>query len=168
MSAVTGTPQTAIPALTVVKAAFLVATLDILSAFADVWLTAGKGPAVVLRYVASGVFGSAAFSGGGGMLLYGLLFHYVIAFCWTFLFFRLYTKMPSMRRNWLITGVVFTVLLWAVMNMVVVPLSRVNHTALSAVKPLKFIKSFLILLFMIGLPLSLIACRAERPAAAIK
>lgn len=149
--------QNRIPATIIVQAWLLAGTLDILAAFIDYWLASGKGPQGVLLYVASGFFGPAAFGGGAGMAACGLLFHYLIAFCWTLFFFWIYTKIPCLPRYPLLTGLGFGLLIWMVMNLLVLPLSRIQQVPLSAVKPLKMGKSFLILACMIGLPLSFIA-----------
>ena len=76
-----------LPGTVIAWTALLVGTLDIVAAFVDYWLATGRGPEGVLRYVASGAFGSAAFTGGICMIWYGLLFHYMIAAAWTALFF---------------------------------------------------------------------------------
>ncbi len=50
---------------TIIKAGLIVGTLDILSAFIYYFIKTGdKNVFVVLRAVASGLFGKAAFSGG--------------------------------------------------------------------------------------------------------
>jgi hypothetical protein len=148
-----------LPGTVIVWAALLVGTLDICSAFADYWLATGRGPEGVLRYVASGAFGSAAFTGGNSMIWYGLLFHYVIAAAWTVLFFWLYRKLALLSGNRLLTGFVYGLFIWAMMNLALLPLSQVRHVPLSAMQPLKALKAFLILTAMIGWPLSFIAQR---------
>ena len=53
-----------------------------------------KVPAsVIFKFIASGVFGNAAFGPGNEMIYYGVLFHYFIAFTWTILFFVFYNKL---------------------------------------------------------------------------
>ncbi len=67
----------------VLKAGFIVGTLDILAAFINYYINTGKSPEPVLKFIASGVFGKSAFTIGNEMLAWGLLFHYGIAFIFT-------------------------------------------------------------------------------------
>ena len=138
-------------------AGLLVGTLDILSAFVDYYIATGKNPLAVLTFVASGVFGESAFAGGAGTMLLGLLFHYVIAFSFTILFFWLFLNTKLLPRNTIITGVIYGLFIWAVMNLVVVQLCNAPHASIKDMKMAKVIKAMLILIFMIGLPLSFIA-----------
>ncbi len=75
---------------TIVQAGLLAGTLDISAACIHAYLLRGTTPVQVLRYVASGVWGTDAFQGGTGIALQGLLFHFIIAFGWTVLFFLAY------------------------------------------------------------------------------
>ena len=38
--------------------------------------------AIIFKFIASGLFGAAAFSMGNSAVLYGILIHYCIAFVW--------------------------------------------------------------------------------------
>ena len=66
----------------------LVGTLDIFSAFVDFYIVKGKNPVVILNYIAGATVDKTTSAGTGGALL-GLLFHYIIVFAFTFLFFWL-------------------------------------------------------------------------------
>lgn len=138
---------------TILFAGLFAGSLDILSAFIDYYIKSGKGPEGVLRYVASGVFGSEAFSGSDVMMLWGLLFHYIIAFSFTIFFFWLYPRLNFFHRNIILTAIVYGIFVWMVMNLVVVPLSNTPKSPFSLPKA---IKAALILICMIGLPLSVI------------
>lgn len=150
------------PIKTILLAGCLVGTLDILSACIDYYIATGKEPSGIFRYIASGVFGEAAFTGNSGMIVAGLLFHYIIAFTFTFFFFWLYAASTLNTWNPVLTAFVYGIFIWIAMNLGVVRLSRVNSAPLSAMQPAKVIKSYLILVFMIGIPLSLIANRYSR------
>ena len=139
----------------------LVGTLDILSAFVDVYISSHKNPLLVLNYIVSGAIGKDAFNGGAGTQLLGLLFHYIIAFAFTLLFFWLYNKSNLLAINWMATGIIYGIFIWLVMNLIVVRLSAIPYVPLSAMKPLKILKGALVLICMIGLPLSFIAKRAS-------
>ncbi len=135
----------------------LVGTLDICSAFIDYYIATGKNPLNVLTYIASGAFGKSASSGGWGMILTGLFFHYFFALCFTLLFFWLYPRIDLLSKNRIVTGIVYGIFIWLVMNLVVVQLSSAPHRPINAIKISKAIKAVLILIFMIGLPLSFVA-----------
>ena len=83
----------------VVKAGLLAGTLDITCALVQYYLQTGKNPEAVLKFIASGVFGPSALKGDFPFAVYGLLFHYLIAFIWTIFFFLIYPKIPLLSRN---------------------------------------------------------------------
>ncbi len=140
----------------------LVGTLDILSAFVDFYLSTGKNPLVVFKYIASGLQGKQAFEGGLDIVLLGLVLHYLIAFSFTLFFWWIYPKWTFPSRNQLITGIVYGIFIWCVMNLLVVPLSNVTPRSSGLPMLTKIAlkaKACLILICMIGLPLSFIVHR---------
>ncbi len=58
----------------------------------------GKDPIRVFNFIASGVFGKAAYTGGLSMILAGIAFHYIIATIWTFIYFMIYPKIKTPRK----------------------------------------------------------------------
>jgi hypothetical protein len=164
------------PIGTIILAGLIAGTLDITAACIQYYSRTGKGPGNVLRFVASGVFGTDAFTGGTATAAWGLLFHFVAAFGATIFFFWLYPKMKILAVNKLLTGIVYGLFVWAVMNLVVVPLSNVpaksklwatvtgadgkSHTALQLpADPTQMIIGIIIIIICIGLPVSLIISR---------
>ena len=68
------------PLKVILVAGLVAGTLDILAAFVQTYINTRKGPDIVLKYIASGVFGrKEAFGGGDSMIIWGLLFHFIIA-----------------------------------------------------------------------------------------
>ena len=108
---------------------------------------------LIYQNIASGVFGAKAFSGGLGMAALGLLFHYFIALSWTVFFFIIYPKMKIMRRNRYMTAIGYGIFVWLVMNLVVVPSSRVQRGQFTVQG---VVVSAVFLIICIGLPLSFI------------
>lgn len=139
-----------VKASTIIYTGLLVGSLDIAAAFVDYYIATGNGPAGVLRFIASGVFGSAAFTGSNVMLLWGLMFHYMIAFGFTILFFWVYPRVRFMATYPLITVVLYGIFIWMVTALVIVPLS---NTSAQPMAFWKTVKAILILIFMISLPL---------------
>ncbi len=137
-----------------IKAALLVGTLDILAAFIQFYLKTGKGPAPVLKFIASGIFGKAAFTGGDIMIMYGLLLHFLIAFIFTLLFFFVCAKFPAILQMKFLTGIIYGAFVWAAMNFIVLPLSQVPAAPFNLTNA---IIAMSILIICIGLPLAFIA-----------
>lgn len=140
----------------VVSMGLLAGTLDILAAIVDVKIRLNSGPVAVLKYIASGALGEAAFSSGLGTAIVGLLFHYLIATFWAFLFFATYSKSIRWIKNRAVMSVLYGLLIWLVMNIVVVPLSRVVHGPFSYFQA---IKGMLILIVAVSLPIVLMTHR---------
>jgi hypothetical protein len=143
----------------VLKSTLLVGTLDILAAAIQYYLKTGNGPAPVLKFIASGVFGPEAFSGGDIMIFYGLLFHYLIAFSFTLFFFAISITFPKILKARVLTGIVYGTLVWIIMNLLVVPMSNAPE---GDFQWLTAGVGILILIVCVGLPLSFIASRLGR------
>jgi uncharacterized membrane protein YagU involved in acid resistance len=110
----------------------------------------------VLQYVASGVFGKEAFSGGTTMTIAGLIFHYIIALSFTTFYFIVFPYVPFLGKQKLAGGVLYGAFVWSVMNLVIVPLSNTNKSALTWSGASLNIA---ILIVCIGLPISLLASK---------
>ncbi|MFC6100548.1 hypothetical protein [Olivibacter domesticus] len=134
----------------------LVGTFDILAALTNYYISTGKNPMVIFKYISSGILGTDAFAGGTAIILMGLLLHYIIALSFTILFCILYYHIKSLSNHKIFTGIVYGIFIWAIMNLIVVPLS---HTPKSPFDTLHAVKELLILIFMIGLPLSFLTGR---------
>ncbi len=147
---------------TILLSGLLVGTLDICSAFVDVYI-AGKNPLAVLPYIASGLFGQSVLNGGTGIMLTGLLLHYIIAFSFTIFFFWLCANTKLANMNWIVRGIVYGMFTWIIMNLIVVQLSGAPHSTIGNMKPARVLKAMLILICMIGLPLSFIVHKCLAP-----
>lgn len=130
----------------------VVGSLDISAAFVDYYVRTGKGPKDVLVFIASGVFGTNAFSKNNSMMLWGLAFHFIIAYAFTIVFYWLYPKIKLMSSQIILTSILYGSFIWIVMNLVVLPLSHIPKYYPGF---LKAGKDMVILMFTMGLPLSL-------------
>ncbi len=140
---------------TILWTGLLAGTLDISSAFVDYYTATGKNPLWILKYIASGIYGPAALTDpGAGVMALGLFLHYLIAFSFTFFFFWIYPKIPLLAKNRIVTAILYGLFIWMVMNLVVLQLSAAPHAPLNKLNPLKALKGALILITMLGLPLS--------------
>jgi hypothetical protein len=109
----------------IIFTALLAGTLDIAAAMLNFYLPTGKNPVIVLEFIASGVFGKAAFAGDPMMPWYGAVFHYSIATMWTVVYFFAFPKIKILSKNWFLSGSSYAVVVWLIMTQVVLPLSNV-------------------------------------------
>jgi hypothetical protein len=146
--------------VTVAFVAWLVAgTMDITAALTYYPLTAGVRAVRLLQGIASGVLGPRAFDGGLRTAALGLTFHYGIALVWTLVFFVAARRSRALLKNLFLSGMAYGVLVWAVMNLVVLPLSRVRR---GPFQPGQAVVAAMILILCVGLPLAGIVGRHER------
>lgn len=135
---------------TILYTGLLAGTLDGLAAILQHFVKGGSSPQVIFKFISSGVFGKFAFVGGLEMILFGVLFHYIIACIWTTLFFIIYPKI-KIRTSWLVAGLVYGIIVWCGMNLVVLPLS--NTPPLNR-EWMQSLVGMLILIVAIGWPIA--------------
>jgi hypothetical protein len=115
----------------------------------------GTPPRVLLQAIASGLLGPSAFHGGAPTALLGLAIHYFITFVWATLFVVSSLKFPVLSRYAIVAGTLYGLLIYAVMNYAVLPLSReVGHPAFRV--PVLVNAVFALVLCM-GLPIAMIS-----------
>ncbi|TCC94481.1 hypothetical protein EZ428_06845 [Pedobacter frigiditerrae] len=135
----------------IVKAGLIAGALDIIAAFLNFYFKTGKNPTIVLKYIASAIFGKEAMTGGIEMIFTGLLLHFIIAFIFTLFFSLIYKKLWSWFQNTTLIAVLYGFFVWLVMNLAIVPLSRALEIPFSWSGA---ITNCIILITCIGLPLS--------------
>jgi len=143
---------------TILWVSFVVGSLDGLAALL---LNYSVGPAPIFKFIASGVFGPDAFKGETEMVVAGIVFHYLIAYLFTTAFYLLYPFSLSLLKNKYVVANVYGGITWLVMNMIVVPLSKIGPHDF---KVFAVIKAVLILIICVGLPVALIADKKLRSA----
>ena len=98
-------------------------TLDILTAIAVyAWIMQKTTAIKILQGIAKGVFGDKATEGGTRMAISGLFLHYLIAFIFAIFYFIIYPIFPPLKKNWVVSGLIYGIGVWVVMNMIVRPL----------------------------------------------
>ena len=140
----------------IISAGLLVGLLDGLAAIISYLVKGGKHPEKIFHFIASAVFGSTALKGGTDMLLAGIAFHLLIAMIWTLIFFWLYSHIQAFRENWILTGIGYGAMVWAIMTQLIVPLSKAPAIPFQWKQALI---GMLIIIVAIGLPLTFIAKR---------
>jgi hypothetical protein len=140
--------------MTILLTGLLAGLLDGAAAILLYLARGNKRPGNLFRYIASAVFGQAAFAGGRGMILMGVLFHFLLAISFVVIYFRLYHYIPWLQTQPLAAAAGFGLLVWMIMNLVIVPLSRAAHRPFSLWVALI---NILILMIAIGLPAAYLA-----------
>ena len=140
----------------VLRLAGMVGVLDILAAFGQSYIVRGTSPVIVLQYIASGALGASAFDGGLLTAFCGLFFHFLIATCWTAVYFLTYPHLSILRRSRLGSGIGYGLFVWLMMNLIVVPMSRIPARTLILHN---VVIGMLILIAMVGLPIAFIVSR---------
>lgn len=145
------------PLKTILAAGFVVGLLDATAAMVHSYFWNNVTPDIVWKYVASGAVGRSAFTGGTGMVVLGLFFHFLIAFIFTILFFYIYSLIKPLNINIFIVGMLWGIIVWNVMHWIVTPMSSVPpRKAFDITKALPQIG---IHMFLVGLPMALIIHR---------
>jgi uncharacterized membrane protein YagU involved in acid resistance len=130
--------------------------LDAADGFVAYYLAAGFNPIQVLQFIASGLYGAAAFQKGIAGALVGLLAHFFIAFAVAAIYVGATRFLAVLSRDAVMWGMIYGVAVFVVMSFVVLP-----HTA--AVKaPLSLpllLNGVLGHALFVGLPIALSARR---------
>jgi hypothetical protein len=146
----------------VFKATIIAGILDMTGACTQAYISKGVMPDVILQYIASGLFGKEAYSGGLGVMLFGLAVHFLIVCCIATTYFIAYPTMKWLHGNILLNAALIALVAWTVTTQVIVPLSKIQPPAFDITKALIAVG---ILYFCIGLPISFLAKQFyNRPA----
>jgi hypothetical protein len=138
------------------KATVIAGCLDITAACIQAYLSKAVTPDILLKFIASGVFGKDAFSGGIEFMLFGLLVHFLIVFACTLTYFLVYPKLKLLHKNILLSALFVALIAWAVTTRLIIPLSKIQTPAFNFTKALIAIS---VLYFCIGLPITFFAKR---------
>ena len=107
-----------------------------------------------LQYVASGLMGDAAFTGGLATALLGLILDFIMITIMAGVFVFSVDRIPLLRRNVLLGSILYGFGIFIVMNLIVLPLSAAP--ALPAPPLWLLIELVLQHILLIGLPLGIL------------
>lgn len=116
-------------------------------------IIAGRNPAVVWQYVASGLIGKTSYDYGWKSILLGLLIHFFIAFSVTTIYYAVSRRLPLIARRVWLFGALYGATVYFVMGFVITPLSA------AAKMPFSFSSMLIGLLIhvaCVGLPIAFI------------
>jgi hypothetical protein len=105
----------------------------------------------IFRYIASGLFGKAAYETGPLFPITGLILHYMIATLWSFIYLFILHHVFKFGAIW-VKIILFASLIWVIMNGFVVPLSGLT----SRPDGWAIMRSFTVILICVSLPICLI------------
>src|ERR1700748_3195202 len=98
--------------ITIVLTSLLTGTLDALAA---ILISHRVPPAFIFKFIASGFFGRQAMGGGTAMVLWGLVFHYLIAASFSIVLFLLSPAVIRVLKNKYLSGLIYGLLIWLIM-----------------------------------------------------
>jgi hypothetical protein len=137
--------------------------LDALDAVVAFKLVSGFDPMPVYQFVASGMLGPSAFAGGVATALLGLAVHFLIAFAVAGVFATAAWRWPALLDRALLSGAVFGIGVWAVMNLVVIPLSK---TPPSPFNLALFLNGVIGHALLVGMPIALVTRACSKATSA--
>ena len=116
----------------------------------------GVAPRVILQSIASGWLGKAAYSGGLPTAVLGLASHLAITCLMAAVFLFVARRVSFLKTQAVLSGAVFGLMAFAVMNYVVVPLSA---AAVQSPKGVFLVGGLLAHIFLVGIPIALLTRR---------
>jgi len=128
-----------VPLSRLLIAAALVAALDagfVIILYAHVLHVSTS--ARIMKGIASGLLGRAALDGGSETVALGVVLHIAIAGGWTLIYAALRVVSSRLRhatdgtRGAIVVGLIFGALVWLVMDLIVLPLSRARPVPISS------------------------------------
>lgn len=145
-------------------AGLVAGALDITAACIHAYLRNGTAPEQILRGIAGGAFGKEAAANGNMMIIWGLLFHFLIAISFTFFFFFLAKMIPSLVKYPIPIAIIYGAFVWLFMRYIVL-----NYISTIKIRPLEgreviinAIIGAVILMICIGLPNAFLARKYVR------
>jgi len=137
-----------------------VGVFDITYACVASAIRAGVSPVRVFQSVASGLLGAAAFEGGLPTAALGLALHFLIAFTWAAVYVAASRKLRFMVERAVPAGLLYGVVVYAFMNLVVIPLSAAPFKV--SYPPFKLAVDVAGHMLLVGLPIALATRRFSK------
>jgi hypothetical protein len=113
----------------------------------------------VLQYIASGLLGQAAFSGGLLTAALGVGVHFFLAFAFAGLYYAVAMRAPALRSHAISAGLLYGAAIWIFMNFIVLPLTGTPKLPFD---PAVFVSFLLDHALFVGLPIALLVGRGLR------
>jgi len=144
---------------TILYGGLVVGILDGLFALTFYGLILGIQPIRIFQSVASGLLGKAAYEGGVRTFLLGILLHFIVATCIAAVYYLASLKLPVLIHRAVVSGLIYGMIAYLVMNYVVIPLSAIGLRPTSL---RLFLPAFIGHALLVGLPVALLARRSAK------
>lgn len=118
----------------------------------------GLNPIQVLQYIASGLLGPSAFSGGLATAALGTVLHFVIAFVAAAIYVVASRWLTALKTKPVLFGLLFGAAVYFFMNYLVLPLSSVAQSPFSLAL---FLNGVIGHALLVGVPIAWYAGKAE-------
>jgi uncharacterized membrane protein YagU involved in acid resistance len=159
MSTIAATPGAGRPSAiqTILSAGLIAGCFDLLTAILVYSVVMQRTTDVkLLQGIGKAAFGSGTFHEGASLALAGVAVHFFIAFSFTIFYFFIFPYISFFRKQPIISGLLYGIFVWCVMNLAMLPLF---HVANIPHKWDSIVRGAVILMFCIGLPISLVVSR---------
>jgi uncharacterized membrane protein YagU involved in acid resistance len=114
-------------------------------------------PETLFRYIASGYYNQEAFT-EDNMVLWGILFHYLIATAFSAGFWGIYPKFWKSIKNKYRIGLIFGLMIWIIMTFAVLPLTSVAKKPESpSIDIVMNLKNIIASIICVGMPAAIIS-----------
>jgi uncharacterized membrane protein YagU involved in acid resistance len=120
-------------------------------------------PKVIFEYIASGLTGAWAFRAGAAAVMLGMAIHYAIALFWTAVYFFTSRRWAILVQRPVLCGLVYGVWVYLVMNVMVLPLTRLPRAA-AALTLASRVNHIMAVLFCIGVTIAVLVKRERTNA----
>jgi uncharacterized membrane protein YagU involved in acid resistance len=120
----------------------------------------GTMPVLLLQTVASGVLGDPAYAGGTTVAFLGLCLHFALSYLWALSFVAVASRNTQLLKIPVLTGALFGIAVFFVMNLVVLPLSAFPHIVTFKQPAVTF--DLISHMFLFGVPIAIAAAAAIR------
>jgi hypothetical protein len=114
----------------------------------------------MLQSIASGILGLTSYNGGFKTAALGLFLHFIIATGWAAIFYAASRKIPFLVRQPIVSGLLYGIAVYCVMNLVVLPLSAFPHKITFPLSSVLI--GVTVLMLCVGLPIALVVRRLSR------
>jgi uncharacterized membrane protein YagU involved in acid resistance len=138
---------------TVLWSGLVAGVLDALAGVVVYYIWFGFNPFQVLQFIASGIFGPTAINGGVALIIAGLLLHFLIAYVVAIIYFLAYPKINLLSKYVVLSGLIYGLGIWLVMNLLVLPNSNIPQSSFDAGLAAVGIAWHMVL---VGLPISIL------------
>lgn len=153
------------PSRAVIYGGLAAGAFDLLDAFVFFGLYSGAQPIGILQSIAAGWIGrNPAHAGGIPTAMLGFLSHFMIAMIFAAAYVWASSHIETLRKRWVICGLLYGLAAYFVMTWVIVPISNagggISLTLALPARPV-LINGVLIHAFGVGLPIAYFASRRQ-------